>query len=105
MSRKDATGTDLIARLNELHQSLASHFETEEAIMPGVDAQHADRHKKQHSYVIASLRMHISALASGSGPDPHAAYEILVSLYYWYVVHIKTLDKELVSLVKAGVAA
>jgi hypothetical protein len=52
---------------------------------------------------MVSYQADISALASAHAPDrKNAAYETLISLYYWYVVHIKTVDKELVALIKAG---
>ena len=103
-SRNGATEADLIAELDDIRDSLSSHFESEESIMSGVDAHHADNHRKQHSYVMFSLEAHISAIASANDKQ-HATYEILVSLYYWYVVHIKTVDKELVALVGSRVTA
>jgi hemerythrin len=99
----------LVARLNEFMDKVASHFRTEEIIAGCILANSAGqeklaRHKAQHDNMLAYLKAAIPKLAANDS-DADAIKQLLEHIYDWYSIHIEKEDKDFAVHVKRRFAS
>lgn len=101
-SRSGATHQELVVRLNEVREYVASHFRSEENLSVSAGKPLSGDHRAQHKYLLDFMQSEIHdfmesrvSLVDRSNRKV-SAQGILVYLYDWYISHLESEDKKLV---------